>query len=450
MKYHFLRVKSVLLLALLLASSISSTTSAIDETFYSGNDVLFSDKDACGGEGGSNCCTTNAAASGGAFTGAGAVGCGEQGYSSGKRDSKANKDQIWSYFKNKGLSDIAVAGIMGNVEIESSFMPDAVNNIGCSGFVQHCNGRKDNLLKSAQEKGKDWHCLNYQLDYVWNEITETAEKQVMEPLKAARTPGEAAMTWASVFERPAKDEYVGRPEAAEKIYQEYTGHAASPDLASSTSSGSQACTSSTTAGIAVGEPTTGVGLLTKPVAGGGRNVLGYKQCGDPRVTGGGYDWCQCGCSPTSLMIIRSSWEKEADIKSDDVFAKVSAAGGIAGGCGSSGNGEKDLGYLKEIGYKIEPMISHRGSGGITDQDLDMMKEKLKTGSYVFYAHTSTTIGSPDTANPGSTSGHFFVIYAYDDNGNFYAANPGRKENNNHPISRDVMKKWVDQITPVTR
>ena len=154
-------------------------------------------------------------------------GCGEKGYSSGKRNSKPNKDQIWSFFKSKGLSDIAVAGIMGNIEQESAFMPDAVNPIGCRGIVQWCGDRNTKLDSFAKERGKAWDCLGLQLEFVWHEVTQTGESGVMKNLNAAKTPGDAGNVWAVEYERMAAHEQAGRAERAEKLYKEYTGKEAS-------------------------------------------------------------------------------------------------------------------------------------------------------------------------------------------------------------------------------
>ncbi len=172
------------------------------------------------------CCGSNTAGSGGG-------GCGEQGYASGNRNSKANKDQIWNYFKSKGLSDTAVAGIMGNIDQESAFMPDANNNNsganqgavggGCRGIVQWCAGRNEGLEKFAKEKGTDWTCLSTQLDFVWYEVTQTGEAGVMKNLNAAKTPGAAGDVWAVEYERMATHEQAGRAERAQKIFEEYNG-----------------------------------------------------------------------------------------------------------------------------------------------------------------------------------------------------------------------------------
>ena len=77
---------------------------------------------------------------------------------------------IWSYLKAKGLSDNAIAGILGNISAESSFNPGAIEGNGEGhGLIQWSFGRKNRLLARAQELGVDWRNLKFQLDFLWDE-----------------------------------------------------------------------------------------------------------------------------------------------------------------------------------------------------------------------------------------------------------------------------------------
>lgn len=208
-----------------------------------------------------DCDTTSTGASGtGSKPVAGGTGCGELGYRSGVRDSQKNKEQIWSYLKAKGLSDEAAAGIMGNMAKESAYMPDAQNGTGqqeisnvnghfdpgssdgrgCIGLVQWCYGRAEGLVKKSAAEGKDWRCLDVQLDYMWYEMTETSESAVMDPLKAATSPGQAANIFHDIYERSntATGENLGRDTLAEDAYTEFTGKNPGPTPTSSGSSSS--------------------------------------------------------------------------------------------------------------------------------------------------------------------------------------------------------------------
>ncbi|MBH1956998.1 peptidoglycan DD-metalloendopeptidase family protein [Candidatus Saccharibacteria bacterium] len=228
----FLAIVGVIISPLLNAVPVSAVAVIDQDTYQSQNDVIYFEKCKAGSGGASDPTP---------ITGGGA-GCGDQGYSAGAAPSEANKKQIWSFFKNKGLSDAAVAGIMGNMDKETggTFLPDAVNWIDCKGIVQWCYSRADNMVAKAAAEGKDWRCLDYQLDYIWYEITETSESQVMEPLKGATSPAQAANIFHDLFERSntATGEHLGRDTRAENIYKEFTGQEPSPDPTSSSSSGS--------------------------------------------------------------------------------------------------------------------------------------------------------------------------------------------------------------------
>ena len=77
---------------------------------------------------------------------------------------------IWNYFKNKGLSDAAICGILGNISAECSFNPAAIESNGEGhGLIQWSFGRKTKFLNAANAKGVDWRDLNFQLDYLWDE-----------------------------------------------------------------------------------------------------------------------------------------------------------------------------------------------------------------------------------------------------------------------------------------
>ena len=81
-----------------------------------------------------------------------------------------NIKAIWSYFKNKGLSDAAICGILGNMYAESRFIPSAIEGNGEGhGLIQWSFGRRESLMAAANAQGVDWTDLNFQLDYLWNE-----------------------------------------------------------------------------------------------------------------------------------------------------------------------------------------------------------------------------------------------------------------------------------------
>ena len=78
--------------------------------------------------------------------------------------------QIYDFLLAKGVPPVGVAAILGNIQGESSFRPNAVNGIGCSGLCQWYKGRFDNLKALAASKGTDWTDVNTQMEYLWSEL----------------------------------------------------------------------------------------------------------------------------------------------------------------------------------------------------------------------------------------------------------------------------------------
>jgi hypothetical protein len=90
-----------------------------------------------------------------------------------------------AYFQSKGLSRAAAAGIVGNMQQESSLDPNAPGG----GLIQGQGGRTSS--GTAQQ----------QLDGVWHELT-TSEAGTLAKLKSAATPEQAARIFSEDFERP--------------------------------------------------------------------------------------------------------------------------------------------------------------------------------------------------------------------------------------------------------
>lgn len=194
-----------------------------------------------------SCPTNSTGGSVGSFNGSsgGGGGCGD------KNGSDANKQQVWSFLKSKGLSDEAAAGIMGNIQGESGFNPTAQNPSGCIGIVQWCD-RAVSMKDYAAQKGTDWTCLGTQLEYVWKELESSNYNDLKVALTGSYSPAQMAMFFRSAYERPGysgpggstlpfsmiKDgsyktlsksqlgEYFGYDTNAESAYKDFTGKTA--------------------------------------------------------------------------------------------------------------------------------------------------------------------------------------------------------------------------------
>jgi len=90
---------------LMLASLGSGVAGAMSlNDFYSANDINFYDK--------------NASASGSACGGSDLSGSAPASLT-----GASNEEKVWNYFNARGLSDVAIAGVMGNIAQESGFDP---------------------------------------------------------------------------------------------------------------------------------------------------------------------------------------------------------------------------------------------------------------------------------------------------------------------------------------
>ena len=131
-------------------------------------------------------------------------------YSSGKNnyttlENKIRSETEWNnlnecfyYFKEKGLSDEQIAGILGNACQESGFVLDIKNPTSTSkGLFQWLDSRYPS----------DWS-LETQLDHAWNEMQGTPcggnISSVVDSLSSKTTVADATNTFAVFFEGASK------------------------------------------------------------------------------------------------------------------------------------------------------------------------------------------------------------------------------------------------------
>lgn len=175
--------------------------------------------------------------------------------------------ETWDFLKSKGLNDYACAGLMGNIDTESHFRPNnlqnsyekklgmtddeyvrAVDNGTYTDFVtDHAgmglcqwtsSGRKQNLINFARAKGKSIGDFEMQCDFLWEELN-FSYKSVLNVLKTATSVEQASNVVMLKFERPADqspenqkkrsansqifyDKYATQKEPKQVVYQEYT------------------------------------------------------------------------------------------------------------------------------------------------------------------------------------------------------------------------------------
>lgn len=141
-----------------------------------------------------------------------------------------NESYIWNFFKSKGLKDVAIAGLMGNLYAESGLKSNNLQNsynkkfnltddeyttkvdngsytvfsndkagYGLAQWTFHT--RKANLLSFAKSCNKSIGDLDMQLEFLWNELQ--GYKVVINTFKSTKTIREASNIVLVGFERPA-------------------------------------------------------------------------------------------------------------------------------------------------------------------------------------------------------------------------------------------------------
>lgn len=82
------------------------------------------------------------------------------------------ESQVASFFREKGLDDLQIAAIMGNMYAESGMRAGSEEGGGTNangiGLCQWTNGRHTNLVNYANSIGKSWTEVQVQLDFFWD------------------------------------------------------------------------------------------------------------------------------------------------------------------------------------------------------------------------------------------------------------------------------------------
>lgn len=80
--------------------------------------------------------------------------------------------QVATFFREKGLDDVQIAAIMGNMYGESGMNAGSEEGGGTNangiGLCQWTNGRHTNLVNYANSVGKSWTDVGVQLDFFWD------------------------------------------------------------------------------------------------------------------------------------------------------------------------------------------------------------------------------------------------------------------------------------------
>lgn len=135
-------------------------------------------------------------------------------------------EQIFSFFRSKGMSDAISAAWVGNAQQESGLNPSIVNSIGAAGLMQWLNSRRDGLNAFAQSRGTSWDNVATQMAWTWKELNST-ESAAFQAIRAAKSIQQAVEAITYKFGRPGPGEAaisnrVGYAQAAfEKFAEKY-------------------------------------------------------------------------------------------------------------------------------------------------------------------------------------------------------------------------------------
>ena len=136
----------------------------------------------------------------------------------------ANAKQAWAFFKSKGYSDGAAAGVLANIQAESSFRTGADNPTdaagGSHGLCQWNGGRWTALKNLAKTMGKSEFDLDVQLEHLHSEIGQAGAGYT-----SLSDPAKAAEQFCRKFERPKYPDAESKKRApiAVEFYNAYSG-----------------------------------------------------------------------------------------------------------------------------------------------------------------------------------------------------------------------------------
>lgn len=199
-----------------------------------------------------------------------------------KNVQDGNQASLWAYLKSKGMSDTAVAGILGCWEAESAnsarrieadnlpgfpgydnlvndrqAMNDYTKNVVWAktkgvkqspyygkdnnlypglGYAQWTGPRGQALLEYAKATGKDWSAPATQLEFMSNELNDSyygpTNLNVLGKMSKANNAESAANIWAKLYEGNSSGADSSRINHARSVYNRYAGSI--PDQTSAT------------------------------------------------------------------------------------------------------------------------------------------------------------------------------------------------------------------------
>jgi hypothetical protein len=224
--FSFKKITLLTLATLMVTTSSPNLVSAADDLgLFSTNDIIFySSEKSCV---------------------AGSAGSLVAGDGTNPKTVEEVKKVIWGFLLGKGLTPEQTAGLMGNIQQESGFRPEAVeggNGIGF-GIVQWSFGRRTAVEAAAQKQGVPATSLAFQLEYMFQESNgrkavkhaprpeldgwpgSNATGSEWEVMKLQPNIRDATLFWHANFEVSGDDaaKLRGRVGFANAIFAEFNG-----------------------------------------------------------------------------------------------------------------------------------------------------------------------------------------------------------------------------------
>lgn len=381
---------------MLFTAITPSVAHALDIDFYSGNDVLFYNPEACS--------VTNQSGD------VAVVG-------------NDNAEKVFNFltstnFKGTGgkpFNAVQAAGALGNFQQESTMNPSAreadnnPNAVGdghglaqwsydVSGGARVGPGRRGKLMDLAQQEGKQWSDISLQLKMIQNELNDVNSDEGSRLLAASEfatvtDPARASYIFQLSYERAGVPAQANRDSAARSYYEQFKDKA--PATASSTSSSStNACAPA--AGQASSDFVDGFTF--------------YNQCDAPwgNMTPPSNSICYNACGPTStaMAITNLTGQKVTPLETTKY---VTDNGMWMSGGGTTFQTNVDL--AKKWGLKSSVI------GAAEAKDINYVKKVLDSGGLVMVA------GQPGPRPYWTIGAHFILIRAITQDGKILIANP---------------------------
>ena len=182
MRQNIITISRLVIVSLLVCCLTVGQVSALDESFYSSNDILYYDP--------TEVCTTDESTA----------------VSMTDVSGDNNAEKILQFFVDKGLSLAVGAGFAGNMKQESGLNPSIIQGGATApdnyipkggvgfGLVQWTSsGRQQGLVLFSKAQNIKITDLGLQLEYTWKELNTGYKTSTLDKLKNVTDPVEAAI-----------------------------------------------------------------------------------------------------------------------------------------------------------------------------------------------------------------------------------------------------------------